>query len=371
MTLRKLAVALAAAAIATSAVTAPAQAADPVKLVGKGSTFVANYLDACRADFTKDTGIEVTYTATGSGTGRKEFSAGLVDFAASDVPYPAGEALPKNSFVYVPLIAGPVAISFNIPTIKTLNLSSDAVAGIFAGKITTWNDPAIAATNTVAKKVKVVDPKTKKASMKVQQVPVKLPKLPITVYYRSDKSGTSEVFTDYLNQVQGTLWNKPKSGTFSTAFPGSMPSNGTFQGASGSDGVANGVKSTIGAITYAEVSYAKERQLGLVSVQNASGKFVAPTADASAAFLSDFTPGKNGTITPNFKNADGAAYPIGTFAYGLAYTSGQDADKAAAVQKFFTYLTKNCVVRNADRLGYAGLKGGVLTLAQSKIADIA
>ena len=372
---KQLAAATAAAVLSlTLGATAPALAAD-VSITGSGSSFVSNYVEACRPIFTAAEGVNVTYNATGSGTGRSQFTAGVVDFGASDAVYGSTEKTPAN-FVYVPLVAGPVAIMYNVPGLKApLQLSNEVLAKIFAGQITNWNDAALKAINTTTTKVaKKVNGKVVKKNGKIvyvtKKVPVALPNLPIKVYYRSDKSGTSEVFTDYLNQVVPTVFSKVKNGTFTSAFPGTMPTDGTFQGAAGSDGVSTGVKSSVGGITYAEVSFAKERGLGIASVENAAGKFLQPTAAAAANFLSNFDLGKNGTIKANFKNPDPTAYNLSSFAYGLALTSGQDAAKSAAVKKFFQYLTSGKCTANAEKLGYAPLTGEALSVAKLQIANI-
>jgi len=299
----------------------------------------------------------------------------VVDFGASDAVYGSTEKTPAN-FVYVPLVAGPVAIMYNVPGLKApLKLSNEVLAKIFAGQITKWNDAAVGAINTitvkVAKKVKgkIVRKNGKVVYVKVTKA-VALPNLPIKVYYRSDKSGTTEVFTDYLNQVVPAVFTKAKNGTFTSAFPGSIPTDGSFQGAAGSDGVSTGVKSGSGGITYAEVSFAKERGLSIASIQNAAGKYLQPTAAAASNFLSNFELGKNGTIKVDFRNPDATAYNLSSFAYGLALTSGQDAAKSAAVKKFFQYLTSGKCTANAERLGYAPLSGEALSVAKLQIANI-
>lgn len=375
MNFRKSLAVVAAIGMALAAQSTPAQAAD-IAITGSGSSFVSNYVEACRPIFTAAEGVNVTYNATGSGTGRSQFTANVVDFAASDTVYSATEKAPA-SFVYVPLVAGPVAVMYNLPTVKqALNLSNDVLAKIFAGQITKWNDAEIAKINAVTTKVAKKDKagKVVKQNGKIVYVtsskPIALPNLPIQVYYRSDKSGTTEVFTDYLNQVVPSVFSKPKNGTFTSAFPGSIPTDGTFQGASGSDGVSSGVKSKPGAITYAEVSFAKERGLGIASIENAAGKYLQPTSKAASNFLSNFDLGKNGTIKANFKNPDPTAYNLSSFAYGLAYTAGQDDAKSAAVKKFFTYLTSGKCTANAERLGYAPLSGDALGVAKLQIANI-
>ena len=404
MSLRKSLAAIAATALLGAGLmtAAPAQAADPVTLNGAGSTFIWNYIDACKAGFNAATGNNINYTGGGSGAGKTALKNGTVDFAMSDsLVKPADEG--KFSWAYVPVIAGPIAVAVNLPGVTSLNLGADVFAKIMAGQITKWNDPAIVADNkgtdstkTVAvvkykmlpKKVngkivkkngKVVLVKTKVVTYKsvtVQTGGVKLPSTPISVYYRQDGSGTSEVTTKYLAAANPTIWNKAGSSTFSAAFPGTIPTDGTFQAASGSDGVANGVKSKVGAITYVEMSFAKERGLGLVSIKNAAGNFVAPTSAGASAFLSDFTPAANGIIVPNYVTKNPAAYPISAFTYALVRTDGKlpngstDRAKLTALKSFLTYLTETCVPLQAEKNYYAGLPATALDVAKRSISFV-
>jgi phosphate transport system substrate-binding protein len=189
-------------ALALSAgLAAPANATD---LRGNGSSAVKNLLDACIPDWSKWSSHNLAYPGGGSGAGRSGFLAGTVDLAFSDTPYSATESKPPAAnFVYIPASVFPIAVFANLPGFTgPLNLSPSTVADIYAGKITKWNDPAIVADNTV------VNAKTKKKTV------AKLPTTAITVYYRFDRSGTSEIFTDWLSKQAPTVWTKPKSGTF-------------------------------------------------------------------------------------------------------------------------------------------------------------
>lgn len=403
MSLRtSLAAITAAAIIGAGALAAPAHAADSVTINGAGSTFVWNYIDACKAGYNAATGNVVNYTGGGSGAGKTALKNGTVDFAMSDsLVKPADEG--KFAWSYVPMIAGPIALAFNLDGIEKINLKADTFAKIMAGKITKWNDPEIVAQNkgadstkTVAvvsykmvpKKVngKVVLKNGKKVMVKVKVTTYKtvavneggvtLPNLPISVYYRSDSSGTSEVTTNYLKAANPTIWTKTGSSSFAAAFPGNIPTDGTFQAASGSDGVANGVKSKAGAITYVEMSFAKERKLGLVSLENASGNFIAPTSAGASAFLSSFAPSSDGHITPNYVTKDPAAYPVSAFTYALIRTDGKlpngsaDAAKVAAVKSFLTYLSSTCVPLKAEANFYAGLPSSVMSLTNNIIGKL-
>ncbi|HEV7535268.1 MAG TPA: phosphate ABC transporter substrate-binding protein PstS, partial [Acidimicrobiia bacterium] len=211
-----------------------------VTVTGAGATFPLNMIEQWKSDFNKSTGVSIAYTGVGSGAGRTQLIAGTVDFAGSDVPAAAAEVQQLNdkygSFVYVPEIAGAISVQYNLPGITNLKLTGATLAKIFSGKITTWNDPAIAADNGAAG-----------------------PNLPIQVFVRSDKSGTSGVFTDYLSKVDAADWTAGATQTF--------PTDKGQIGKAGSDGVANAVKGASGGIGYAEHSFAVERGLGEVQVK--------------------------------------------------------------------------------------------------------
>ena len=340
--------------IALSAgVATPANASN---ITGNGSSAVKNLLDACIPVWSKWSSHNLSYPGGGSGAGRSALLAGTVDLAFSDTPYSATEKKPDH-FAYIPASIFPIAIYANLPGFKgTLNLSPATIANIYAGKITKWNDAAIVADNT--------DVKTKKKTA--------MPNLDITVYYRFDRSGTSEIFTDWLNQLVPTVWTKAKSGTFTSAFPGTVPA-GTFQSGNQSDGMANGVASKAGAIGYGEVSYATERKMVVARVKNNSGEFVAPTSTAASIFANGYIAGTTpGVITLDYKKAIKKSYSLTGFAYGLAYTAAanKNVGTQAVVAQFMDYVVNECATEQAAKLGYAKLSGGLLALADKQIALI-
>ena len=344
--------------IALSAgVATPANASN---LTGNGSSAVKNLLDACIPVWSKWSSHNLSYPGGGSGAGRSALLAGTVDLAFSDTPYSATESKPAH-FAYIPASIFPIAVYANLPGFKgTLNLSPTTVANIYAGKITKWNDAAIVADNTV------VNPKTKK------KVVATLPDLAITVYYRFDRSGTSEIFTDWLNQLVPTVWTKAKSGTFTSAFPGTVPA-GTFQSGNQSDGMANGVASKAGAIGYGEVSYATERKMVVAKLKNNSGEFVAPTSTAASLFANGYVAGTTpGVITLDYTKKIKSSYSLTGFAYGLAYTeaANKNIGTQAVVKQFMDYVVNECATEQAAKLGYAKLSGDLLALADKQIALI-
>ncbi len=399
------ATALISAALVTALVAAPAHAA--VTISGSGSTAVKNLLDVCIPDYQKASGNTVNYAGGGSGAGRSALTAGTVDFAFSDAAYGSTEAKPSD-FLYIPNVGFPLAIMVKLNGFDdTLNLSAKTLSAIYAGKITKWNDPAIVADNNKTVQVPVygkedvyamkakVDPKTKKPMKdkkgKTIMVKVKtgtkdvvtgtkdvvesakLPSTSITVWFRSDKSGSTGILTNWLTILDATTWTKAGSAgqqTFTSAFPGDSVPAGTFQGASGSDGVANGVASKDGSIGYAETSYATERKLLIAKLQNGAGEYVAPSPEGTAVFLNNYLPGAKGTLTVDVKSKASGAYTLSSFAYGLAYGGGKDAAKQAAVKEFMTYVLTTCATANAVSKGYIVVTGGLASVAAANIAAI-
>ena len=329
--------------------------ANAASITGNGSSAVKNLLDACIPAWSKWSSHNLSYPGNGSGAGRTAFRDGTVDLAFSDTPYSATDVKPAN-FVYIPASQFPIAVYANLPGFTgKLNLSPKTVSDIFAGKIKNWNDPAIAADNT--------DAKTKKKTA--------LPNLAITVNYRFDKSGTTEVFTDWLSQLNPSTWNKGKNGTFTSAFPGTVPA-GTFQQGNASDGVANNVKAKAGAIGYGEVSYASERKLIIANLKNNNGEFVAPTSTATSLFVNGYTAGENGTIKLDYTKKIKGSYTLASYAYALAYTkeAGKSVATQAIVKQFVDYVVNDCATENAAKLGYSKLTGALLALADKQIAKI-
>ena len=281
-------------------------------ITGQGSSFVSNFLEQCKADAKSASGINVTYQPTGSGAGRQGYIAGAVDFAASDVPFSAAELekAKEKPFVYVPVVAGGIAMVYNLPGVSGLVLPGPVASKIFAGKIVMWNDAAIAKAN----------PK------------LKLPKMVIKVIVRSDSSGTSAVFSNYLNAVDSATF--PKGGLSNFPIPAVVGI-----GQKGSDGVGNYIAGSQGkgAIGYIEASFAAERKLPTASTINAAGKTVKPTAEAVTAALETAPITPDGTIAIDHLTKTPAAYPISTTSYIIAPTSA-DANKKAAIGAFLAQI---------------------------------
>ena len=386
---------LAIVAIATSALFVSVTPAFAGSINGSGATFALPLIDACKADFAKDKGHTVNYPGGGSGKGRTDFVAGLVDFAGSDAPYSSGE---PAGIVYAPVYAAPIAVMYNLPTVKEpIYLSPATIAKIFSGYITNWDAPEIAADNErvvktpifetkkitttnkgkkVTKSVPVLDKngKAKVKSYSTKTVNIDLPKQQITVWYRTDSSGTTENFTRFLKGANASnadtrIWPKAQAAVFSNATPNNISTFFNFQGASGSAAVSAGVKGKVGSITYSEVSFATDNKLPVAFVQNANGEFVAPNAAGTSIFLGGGTINANGTVSVDFQKKIPGAYPLGTTSYGLGYSSGKNAEKQAIVRDWYTYLLEQCASKYPEK-GFAQITGPLATKAKEQIAKI-
>lgn len=388
---RSLAV-IAVAALFSAIFAGPAQAKD-VKLTGGGATFTAPILDACKGEFASATGDSYTYASLGSGAGRSGWDKGDYDFAWSDTPH----ATPKDAnTIHLPVVAAPVAIMYNIPGVEDrLNLTPEIIAGIFSRQITNWNDPKIRAENNktiktpvfkttkVTTKVKgkkvtkTVTAKDKKgnpivASYKEEKVAIDFPKLPIVVVYRSDSSGTSGIFTNYLAAVVPSIWTKAGNNDFTASFPGVITDAANFgsvQGGKGSEQTAPLTARIAGAITYAEANYAKSNNLPMAVVKNNAGNYVEPGAAGVSAFLGSATTNANGTLNLDYKTTNPAAYLLGSTSYALVSTSYKDPLKAAAVKGLMTYVLNECA-KKFPATEFAVIDGPLKTFNEAQIAKI-
>ncbi|HKN89340.1 MAG TPA: phosphate ABC transporter substrate-binding protein PstS, partial [Acidimicrobiia bacterium] len=309
-----------------------------VTVTGAGATFPLNMIEQWKSDFNKSTGVSIAYTGVGSGAGRTQLIAGTVDFAGSDVPAAATEVQQLNdkygSFVYIPEITGAISVQYNLPGVTNLKLTGATLAKIFSGKITTWNDPAIAADNGTAG-----------------------PNLPIQVFVRSDKSGTSGVFTDYLAHVDAADWTAGSTQTF--------PTDKGQIGKAGSDGVANAVQGASGGIGYAEHSFAVERHLGEVQVKNGAGEFKGPDTAAVTQAIDAAATNPDGTLTLNYTTGNAGVYPISTVSYFLIPTK-MDPAKGDNLIAFLNYALGDGQGK-AAALGYAPLPDNLRKASQAAV----
>ena len=308
-------------------------------LTASGATFPAVIYTKWIDEYQRLTGVQINYQAIGSGGGIKAITEKSVDFAGSDVALTDQQlADAKATLYHIPMVMGAVVPTFNVPGLSRLQLSADTLARIYLGTIKTWNDAKIAADNPG----------------------VTLPSANITVVFRSDGSGTTGVFTDYLSKVSADWKSKVGTGT-SVSFP-------TGVGAKGNDGVAGAVKSTPNSIGYVELIYATQQKLGTASLKNAAGRFVDPTFDAVTVSAAGIT--YPADLRVSITNApDPAAWPISTFTYLLTYAEVGDRGKALAMARYFWWGTHDGQ-GFAKELGYAPLPKDAQLKAEEKIKAI-
>jgi len=197
---------------------------------------------------------------------------------------------------------------------------------------------------------------------------ITFPDLAIRVVHRSDGSGTTNNFINYLNKSFPTIWTKVTSDTFSSGFPGTIPTGGSFQSARGNEGLANYVRDNNGSITYAELSYLEERGVKAAAVSNPAGKYVLPSPTSSAVWLDAASVDAAGLVTQDFAAKAADAYPINAVSYGLSTTAKSDTN--TSVKAFFKYFLDTCAPKNAAGAGYTPLTGAILAKADAQVAKI-
>jgi phosphate transport system substrate-binding protein len=310
------------------------------QLSGAGATFPAPLYQRWAVEYNKQVpGIKVNYQSVGSGAGVKNFLQGVVDFGASDAAMSDEEmAESPRGAVLVPATAGSVVLAYNLENVPGLKLTRAALAGIFLGTITKWNDPAIVAANP----------------------DVPLPDRAINVAYRSDGSGTTFVFTQHLAAISPEF-DEEVGFDKSVTFPVGV-------GGKGNEGVTALIKQTPGTIGYIEFGYAEQNKLPVASLENKSGNFVAPTPESGAAALASVELPENLRIWPVDPETP-EAYPITTFSWLLLYKKYDDAAKLKALKDFVTYgLTEGQAF--AVELGYIPLPESVVAKANAALASV-
>ena len=324
-------------------------------LTSGGSTFAQNMVEACRRAYYADdasnpTGIAISYSATGSGTGRTNFKNGTFDFALTDSAYKSNA---PSDFIYVPMVAGPIAIAYRldgvVPESATVQMSANTLAKVLAGQITRWDDEELVADNP----------------------DISLPDTGIRVAYRAGNSGTTSNLTKYLTAASPSVWSNDASDDFTSAFPGTLPTDGTFQAASGSDGVTNYAADNDGSITYAELSYVTDRSargLRALKVANNTGEYVAPSAQSTATFYANAEVTENGLAKVDYATEEPGAYLINAISYGLISTK-KDL-KNSKTRMFFEYVLNSCAPNQGAELGYAPLTGAIRDKANQLLDSV-
>jgi phosphate transport system substrate-binding protein len=304
--------------------------------------WIKNYLGAC-------SGANINYGGGGSGQGVAQFQQGTVDFAGSDFPLNPGQEhqladarCKTGPAIDLPVVPGPIAIGYNLPGVGALNLSARTLAKIFSGKITNWNDPAIAANNPGAR----------------------LPTLGIQTFHRSDGSGTSYNFTNYLANEAKADWTYGANKNWPA--PGG-------QGSKGTQGIAQGVKTTPGGIGYMEWSFATQSNIPYAKVGNAGGKFVALTPANVANFLAAAKvvgAGNDLRLAFDYTNTDPNAYPNLLVTYEIVCSSGNNPAKAALLKNFLSYISSPSGQATLNGQGYVPLPANLRTRVGQAVAAI-
>jgi phosphate transport system substrate-binding protein len=318
----------------------PSQAG-PISLNGAGATFPYPLYSKWIAEYNKQfPNIRINYQSIGSGGGIRQVVAGTVDFGATDAPMKDDEAKQApGKLLHIPTTIGAVVLCYNLPDVKeTLKLSPEALADIYLGKIKKWNDPKITADNAGSK----------------------LPDKEIAVVYRTDGSGTTNVYTDYLSAVSAEWKDKVGAGK-SVKWPVGL-------GAKGNEGVTGQLKTTPYTIGYTERAYATQNKLPMAELKNKAGKFIAPTTPAmSAAAEGVEMPAELYVSLVN--SAAEAAYPIAGYTYLLVYADAKDSVKGEAIAKYVWWALHDGQ-KFAETLDYAPLPAKVITQVEARLKEL-
>jgi phosphate transport system substrate-binding protein len=334
-----------------SSSSAPAASGDCVKATvnAAGSTAQKNAIEEWGKNYSANCpGATLNYNPTGSGAGIQAFIAGQVSFGGSDSALKPEEHAPADArckagkALDLPMAPGPIAVAYNLKGVDGLQLSSKTLAGIFASKITKWNDPAIAAENKGAT----------------------LPATTIKPLHRSDDSGTTDNFTKFLSATAPSVW---------TYEPGKKWVAPGGQGLKGSDGVSTGLKQTDGSISYAELSFATNNNLQTVKVQNGAGEYVAVSPESASKAVAGAQvvgTGNDLSLKIDYATKVSGAYPIVLVTYEIVCEKGLPADQAKFVKSFLNYTASAEGQAVLTKLGYAPLPDSVATKVRTVIAGL-
>jgi phosphate transport system substrate-binding protein len=309
-------------------------------LNGAGATFPYPIYSKWFSEFQKSKGVQINYQSIGSGGGIRQLQSGTVDFGASDMPLSDDQLKEMGKpIIQFPTVLGSVVPAYNVPGVSgDIKFTAEALSGIYLGKITKWNDKALTSAN----------------------LGVKLPDTDIVVVHRSDGSGTTFVWTDYLSKVSPE-WKSSVGSNTSVKWPVGL-------GGKGNEGVAGVIRQQPGAIGYIELIYALQNKIPFGTVKNAAGNFVKASLDTTTAAAV-------GTkVPPDFRmsitNASGKdAYPISSFTYLLVPTQWKDQTKKTAMVDFLNWMLNNGEPM-VKELNYAPLPKQVAEMEKAKIKDI-
>jgi phosphate transport system substrate-binding protein len=325
------------------ATTTTSASSSGVDLNGAGATFPQPIYYKWFSDYAAKTGVKINYQSIGSGGGIRQLSEGTVDFGATDTPMSDDEMSKAKAgpIMHIPTVLGAVVITYNVPGLtQPLKLTGPVIADIFGGKITKWNDPRIATLNPG----------------------VGLPATDILVVHRSEGSGTTFVFSDYLAAVS-PAWAKAPGKGKELQWPVGI-------GAKGNEGVAGQVKQTPGTIGYVELAYARQNRLPYANIRNAAGQFVEPTIQS----VTSAAEGNLSKTPPDYRvsivNAPGASsYPISSYTWLLVYRNQTDSVKGKKLKDFLKWALTDGE-QSAASLDYAPLPGAISQRLATRIDSI-
>jgi phosphate transport system substrate-binding protein len=311
-------------------------------LSGAGATFPYPLYSKWFDVYNNERKVEISYQAIGSGGGIKQLQAGTVNFGASDAPLSDEEAKEMpGAVLHLPTVAGAVVIAYNLQGVpKGLKLTGDVIADLFLGNIKQWNDKRIASLNPG----------------------VNLPNTAVVIVHRSDGSGTTYIFTNYLSAISRAWATRVGSGK-SVNWPAGI-------GGKGNDGVAGFVEKTPGAVGYVELAYAVQNKLPYAHLRNRAGKFVEPTIATTTAAAAGSIGAMQKDVRVSIVNAAGeTAYPIAGFTYLLVYQRQRDADTGRELVRFLDWAI-NDGQKYAAPLLYAPLPPQLVALNEATIKKI-
>ena len=321
-----------------------AVAVGSTSLTGAGATFPNPIYTKWFDQYARKTGIRINYQSIGSGGGIRQFLEGTVDFGATDGPMTDADIAKVNGNVlHVPSVLGAVVVTYNLTGLADTKLRFDGptLASIYLGQITRWNDRRIVALNPG----------------------VSLPATDIIVVHRSDGSGTSFIWTDFLSKVSPE-WKSKVGAATSVNWP-------TGLGGKGNEGVTQQVKQVDGTIGYVELVYAISNNLPYASIRNNTGSFIEPSLESTSAAAAGVTLAPDTDFRISITNAPGAqAYPIASFTWLLVRTNNPDPVKGRAIRDFLTWMITDEAQSTAAELHYAPLPGPIRGLVGQKITQL-
>jgi len=330
--------------------TASAASCPSGTLNAAGSTAQANAVAEWIKDYNSQcANVKINYNANGSGAGQQAFIQGTVDFAGSDSPLVPADQTSANTHcgtgpaIHLPMVVGPIAVVTNVSGAKDLQFKASTLAGIFAGKITTWNDPAIAADNPG----------------------VTLPSTKITAVHRADSSGTTDNFTKYLGTVAPTVWTAPHDKVWPTSAAGDAET--------GSDGISKEITSTNGSIGYVEWSFATLNNLNTAKIYNGAGEWSTLSADSAGKTIAGAKTTGTGDdlqMSIDYSTNTAGAYPIVLVTYEIVCDKGTPAAALPLVKSFLTYTSSTAGQSSLTQLGYAPLPETLRTKVASIVSNL-